>query len=42
MTHGIPVIDLAPAHDGDAGGRRAVAAQIDMACRALGFRAVAR
>jgi isopenicillin N synthase-like dioxygenase len=37
MTHGIPVIDLAPAHDGDAGGRRAVAAQIDMACRALGF-----
>src|SRR5215470_6235037 len=33
----IPVVDLAPFHQGGAEGKRAVAAQVDAACRDLGF-----
>jgi isopenicillin N synthase-like dioxygenase len=41
MTAGIPVIDLAPARTGDPASRKAVAAEIDAACRALGFLVIA-
>jgi isopenicillin N synthase-like dioxygenase len=40
-TQSIPVIDLAPAREAGAEGRRAVAAAIDRACRALGFLVIA-
>src|SRR6516225_5397291 len=33
----IPVIDLVPAHEGDQADRRRVAAEIDTACREIGF-----
>jgi isopenicillin N synthase-like dioxygenase len=36
----VPVIDLAPARDGDAAGRRGVAHAIDEACRGIGFFAI--
>jgi isopenicillin N synthase-like dioxygenase len=37
----VPVIDIAPFHDGDAVARRAVAAAFDRACRDIGFVVVA-
>lgn len=33
----IPVVDLAPFHEGGEAAKRAVAAQVDAACRTLGF-----
>jgi isopenicillin N synthase-like dioxygenase len=41
MITGIPVIDLTPAREGDPASRKAVAAKIDAACRALGFLVIA-
>jgi isopenicillin N synthase-like dioxygenase len=41
MTTGIPIIDLTPAREGDPMRRKAVAAEIDAACRALGFLVIA-
>ena len=38
----IPVIDLAPFHKGGVAGKRAVAAQVDAACRDFGFLQVTR
>jgi len=33
----VPVVDLAPFHEGGLAGKRSVAAQVDAACRDLGF-----
>jgi len=41
MSMSIPVIDLAPARQGGPTARKAVAAEIDAACRALGFLVIA-
>jgi isopenicillin N synthase-like dioxygenase len=41
MSASVPVIDIAPARQGGPAARRAVAAEIDAACRALGFLVIA-